>query len=329
MNCSPRTRLWTPLAAVLSVTLVAGLAVAARQQSHVADSAAEHARKELAFSVPTDPPKGKVHWFVEWDEALNEAKLRNVPVLAVLADDGIGFKTCNDQTYSTKNFMQWSDKVVLLAAHDGNSHETEKRKVDGKDVVWCKLFDAPCELHLKAFKKVHELFAKTAYTNPLHLFLGPDGAELTRCDGTGTTLATLQEKEHVASKDLGFSLTFAEYRDLMKKLRGIVDAREKTTQATAHAELGKLIAAEPKDPKDTKAKRTLKTAEMVKFVEQLRTWIVEEGDGLVRDADLFVRKKDFATARKLLGEIVRNFKGLPPAAAADKALAELPAPDKK
>ncbi len=291
----------------------------------------KRARAALRFELPPLRKPNEARWTGEWFAALEEATRRNVPVVAVLSDDvSAGFNTMKEAVYSTEEFARFTHRVVLLAAFDGKQHPAKPRVVDGREIAWCDLFDCPCDDHRAAFVRVRNDFAQREYWNPLHVFVSPAGKELTRAEGHVLTIDRLKEELAVASKALpGPSLTYVNYRDLLVRLRGLVDLREKKGHQWVDAELGKLLEAEQKAITNAPQQRVLVTAAMVAFVESLRSALLEEGDGLIEDASELIASGDVAGARKLLASVMRSFKGLPPSKAAELAFAKLPASEPK
>jgi hypothetical protein len=283
----------------------------------------ERARRELAFELPTDPGE-RPHWVGDWGFALDEAVLRNVPVVAILSDERSGFQTMRDAVYSRPEFAKFSRRCVLLAAFDGRNHGSKEREVDGRKVKWCDLFDCPCDDHVRAAVKVRNDFATREFWNPLHVFVTPAGQEVGRVEGHLTTQDQLDQELKRVRSTMGPGLDYDEYRELMLKLRAIVDQREKKSHASAHVELGRLLQAETRAEKDSGLKRVLKTPAMKAFVESLQARLLEEGEGLLEDADDLIRRRDPDGARKLLVRVQRSFRGLPPAEEAAKVLAKLP-----
>jgi hypothetical protein len=302
---------------------VAAAAVAAQQEEPVEGSLTRRARRELAFDVPPEPAIGQVRWLCNWFDAMEEARRRDVVVLAVLSDDkSSGFQTVRGAVYSQPEFVRFADRFVLLAAFDGASHGAKKREIDGREVEWCPLFDGLCDDHRQTYVKVKNTYAMREYWNPLQVFLDCQGVELGRVEGHFTTVDKLKEEHDLVTKGRGAGLAGREHRELLARLRGIVDARTKKGSAWAHRELAKLREAEAK-AKASGGKPVLVTAPMQEFVESLELALLDEGDGLLEDADELARRKDLAGARRLLVEIQRSFKGLAPAEDAVKALAEL------
>jgi len=309
------------LRAGLTVLWIAAAAFAAAAQGPTT----ERARRDLAFDVPPQIEEYNPRWLGDWSLALEEAERRNVPVVAMLSsDDSVGFNTVNTAVYSHPAFAAFSRRCVLLAALDGRKHGSSVRKVDGADVAWCDLFRCPCDDHVRTAVRVRNEFATREFWNPLHVFLSPQGAELGRVEGHEVRQPQLDEELARVQKTMGAGIAYDEYRELLLKLRAIVDGREKKGSASAHAELGRLLAAETKAEKDPGAKRLLKSAAMKNLVAALQSALILEGDGLLEDADDLVRERRFDDARRLLWRIQKSFKGLPPAADAAKALASLP-----
>ncbi len=305
----------------------AATAVIAATEARPQGATTLEARRRLEFDVPPFVRSDQARWVGDFDLALEEALRRNVPIVAVLSDDqSAGFKTVRESVYSQAGFPKFSRQCVLLAAFDGKAHPAKPRTVRGGEVPWCDLFDCPCDDHRSSFLRVRSAYATREYWNPLHVFVASDGVEVGRVESHLTTQRQLDDELARVRTTMRPSLDFEEYRVLLDRLRACVDQREKKGRGNVHDELGRMLAAETKAEKEGGARRVLKTAAMRKFVEELRASLVDEGQGLIEDADEMARARRFEEARKLLLHVRKSFRGLPPAAAAEKSLAGLPAP---
>jgi hypothetical protein len=282
------------------------------------------ARRVLAFEVPAVGSDDAPRWLCDWDVALEESARRNVPLVAVLCDEGSAFKTVTANVYSKPAFAAFSRKCVLLAAFSGRKHGQAARKVDGKPVNGCALFGGSCDDHQKSFTKVQERFATREFWFPLHVFVAADGTEQGRLEGHETTQAQLDDELERVRKPMGPGLDLGEYRDLLTKLKQLVDPREKRGAASVHGELGALLQAEARADQDAELKRPIRTPAMRRFVAELQSALVEEGEGRVDDAQARIAAGDAEAARKELLLVQKSFKQLAPGARATKLLESLP-----
>jgi len=260
------------------------------------------------------------HWRADWDAACNDARRRNCPLLVVFSDDqSVGLKTVDATIHSKPAFTTFSREVVLVIAFDGNQHPKSRRTTDGGEIDWCGRFDLPCDDHRRMHERMLEKYVTREYWNPIHLFLDGDGKELTRTEGHEIDQARLDHELARACRRLGPELGAGEYAELMKRIRAIVDGREKSGAAAAWRDLGELLAAEERAGRDG-GKGPLRTAGMVAYVDGLRAAIVEEGEIEVRRALARGAAGDAAGARTQLERLARSFKELAPGRAAAAAL---------
>ncbi|MBM4015014.1 MAG: hypothetical protein FJ293_08630 [Planctomycetes bacterium] len=287
------------------------------------------ARSLLEFALPPPRKITELRWTGDWNAALLEAERRNVPIVAVLSDDAsAGFQTVTKFVYSKPEFAAFSHDVVLVAAYGGGKHGATKRMVDGEEVEWCPLFDVPCDDHRASEVLVRNTFAQREFWNPLHVFVSCSGIELTRAEGHELRFDRLEEELKLATRERqGAWLSYRAWRELLERVAALLATRQKRGVAAVHLELGKWVAAEKKAVADPKLPRTLHTPAMVAWVEQLREALLEEAEGRIEDAVDAARAGQVTAARRLLGAIAREAKGLPPEKSAQAALAKLPAGD--
>ena len=290
------------------------------------------ARARLEFAVPPASPKERVRWVGDCDAALEEARRRNVPVVAILSDDqSSGFTTVSAAVYAKPKFAAFSRKCVLLIAFGGEAHASKLRQSgagsSAREEKWCGLFDVSCADHQRSHERVLRAYAMREYWNPLQVFLepeGPDGIERGRVEGHKTTQERLDEEFALVAEPMGPGLDFETYRELLVRLRALVDQREKKGHAVAYGELGKLEVAEERGTKDPSLPRPLRTAAMTAFVGELRRALLAEGDGLLEDAAVLARNGDPNGARKAYSAIEKSFRALDPGKKAAAALVSLP-----
>ncbi len=287
------------------------------------------ARSQLEIALPPPRKLSEPRWTGDWNAALLEAERRNVPILAVLSDDvSAGFQTVTRLVYSKPEFAEFSHDVVLVAAYGGSKHGATKRMVAGEEVEWCPLFDCPCDDHRASEVLVRNTFAQREFWNPLHVFVSCSGIELTRAEGHELRFDRLAEELKIATRERqGAWLPYRAWRELLERTAALLETRHKRGVAAVHLELGKWVAAEKKAAADPKMPRVLHTPAMVAWVEQLREALLEEAEGRIEDAVDAARAGQVTAARRLLGAIAREAKGLPLEKSAQAALAKLPAAD--
>lgn len=291
------------------------------------EKALAEAKRRLVVPVAVPETAGKLRWRADWEEGCAEARRRNCPLLIVYSDDkSVGLDSVEAAVYTKPAFADLCRDVVLLIAFDGTDHKSTPREVGGEKgaqkVAWCNRFDVACEEHRKLHQLVLERYVAREFWNPLHLFVDGDGNELGRAEGHDVDQARLDREYGKARRRVGAPLPAGEYAAVMKKLKGIVDGREKGGAAAADAELGSLVAAQERAGNDWKS-GPLKTKGMVDYVKQLRERIAAEGDALLKVAQARARRGDVAGARALLDQTARSFKELPAGKSARELLAQL------
>src|SRR5262249_38354890 len=287
------------------------------------DKALAEARRRLAVPGPAAEKAGKGRWRADWDEAADEARRRNCPVLIVdSVDHCVGLESVESTIYAKPAFAEMCRDVVLLIALEGNTHKSALREAGGEKVEWCSRFDVPCDEHRKLHQFVKERFISREFWNPLHLFLDAEGNELGRTEGSEIDQARLERELGKGRRRLGAALGLGDYTALMKKLKGIVDGREKNGAAAADSELGQLLTAQERATADP-ARGPLRTRGMVDYVNQLRDRIAAAGDAQVKVAQAKVRGGDVAAARALLDQTARSFRDLPAGKLAREQLAKI------
>jgi hypothetical protein len=314
----------------MAAIALAGVAAVAAAGARGVDEEKELAeiRRQLVVPVAPAPTAGKPRWRTDREEATNEARRRNCPLLVVFSDDkSKGLDAVEAAIYAKPAFVEFSRELVLLIALDGSSHKSSERDVGGARVAWCGRFDVPCEEHRQLHQWIYERFVLREYWNPLHLFLDAEGNELGRTEGHEIDQARLDRELAKTRRRLGPAIGAADYDKLMKRLKAIVDGRGRTGAAAADVELGELVAAQERSPepmKDEPARGSLRTAGMVEYVNRLRERIGAEGEAQVRVAEAKVRGGDVAGARALLEQTARSWRELPAGKRARDVLAKLP-----
>ena len=290
------------------------------QETTADDTALADVRRRLSVPVAEAADTKKPHWRADWDAACDEARRRNCPVVVVFSDDqSAGLATVDAAIHSRPAFAAFSREVVLVIAFGGTQHPKSRRTTDDGEIDWCGRFDVACDAHRRLHDLVQAKYVTREYWNPIHLFLDGDGKELTRAEGHEIDQARLDHELARARRRLGPGLGATEYAETMRRVKAIVDGREKDGAAGAWHELGDLLAAEERAGRDRSA-GPLRTAGMVAWVGQLRECIVEEGEIEVRRALARAAAGDAAGARTQLERLARSFKELAPGRAAAAAL---------
>lgn len=159
-----------------------------------------------------DYPQDGVYWAKSWYSAFEEAKLRNVPVLYVILDDGLAgcdemLKVCAD-----RRVIEASRSWVNIAANPQDKHLIET-DIDGKRVRTCERFwNVRCSSHVEGF--AYTMRFKQVESLPLTLFVKEGFMELGRVAGKVNATKLVDEMRFVLGKWPGNRLTADEWKDV-------------------------------------------------------------------------------------------------------------------
>ncbi|HKB15939.1 MAG TPA: hypothetical protein VKF62_07725, partial [Planctomycetota bacterium] len=157
-----------------------------------ADASAQGKRKAPA-SAPAKKPSSPIDWRPgTWESILQEAAVRNVPVLLAFVppEDGL-LRMLQNRLYRDDRFLAAVPDFICVLAVDA-----EHKPRDGGDPSKCAAFPTlTCADHVKLLKELFPLFAENGEMKlPLHVFLTPDGKEKER-------VGTPPEKDEGAARD--------------------------------------------------------------------------------------------------------------------------------
>ncbi len=140
--------------------------------------AAQGKRKSSA-SAP--PKKVSIDWRPgAWESILEEAAIRNVPVLLAFVPPEVGLlRELQNRLYRDDRFLAATADCVCVLAVDA-----EHKPREGGDPSKCAEFPTvACADHVKVLKELFPQFAKDGEMRlPLHVLLSPDGKERERVE---------------------------------------------------------------------------------------------------------------------------------------------------
>ena len=253
----------------------------------------------------------KLRWIGSYQKALAEAKLRNVPVFVLLAEDSNpGLSSMLGKVFFLESFRnEAEDSIVPLIAMKGVDPAGEMSEVDGKEIKICEYFDVPCEEHDESFKQLWKGKVFRSYWGPIMILLRPDGSEILRIEGNKHDQARVLREIGFAVEDVGKGLGEREYRRQMDRLVRARQLRDKGQIQKALKEIARLRGA------GTAGFDALATREeeRIDAVGQLELKLALEAAAAAGSG---------RTTGKLR-EISRTYAGLPTAKAAQEALDNL------
>jgi hypothetical protein len=274
----------------------------------------------LALSVLSayaKPPVDGVHWAKTWEDAVKEAKERNVPIMVTFHKDNCPRCTGMDSSvYNQKEFIAASRRWVNVYCNKDTGHGTVK--IDGKEM--CKLCPSiTCDDHVKC----DQGSGSGAYFNgtigtPATVWADSSGKKIDSNQG-GMSSKQLLEKMAEAEKAQGPGLDEASYAFLTDNLAA---GEKATTDGKTKDAIDAYTGIVKQMGKNPAAKTWVEKAQSAldKLVEGAKARIEEAAKA--KDGG------DFAKAKELLKAVQTEFKGQPVAKDADKAMAEVVAAEK-
>jgi thioredoxin-related protein len=263
------------------------------------------------------PPVDGIHWAKSWDEAIKEAKERNVPILVTFHKDNCPRCTGMDSSvFNQKDFIAASRRWVCVYCNKDTGHGTVK--VDGKDM--CKICPSiTCEEHVKCDQDSGsgKYFNGTIGT-PATVWADQTGKKIGDNQG-GMSSKQLLEKLAEAEKQVGPGLDEDAYSMLQDKLA----AGEK---AAADGNVKDAVEAYASAVKSMAKNAAAKT--WVDKAQAALDKLAEAAKKKIEEATAAKDAGDFAKARELLKAVLADFKGQPVAKEAEKAMADVAAAEK-
>lgn len=249
---------------------------------------------------PLQKSREMIVWDSNYEEALKEARERNVPVMIAFIQDG---EEANERIvnnfYTQKDFVLMTRKFINLLACRGteSDHGSIRVKQNGKWVRICKKFGSiTCLEHQEVERQAFLDYMPDGFVKtPQHLFCSPDGKVLEKIidvplleDFLGTMLAVLER--------VGRGLSREEYSQLRENFKNGEKAFRKEKYGEAIDFYNRVIGTGFKTPWVDRAK------EEVKRIDALGR------EKLVRVKELIEGEK-YLEAWKLLEAVEADFTG--------------------
>ena len=253
----------------------------------------------------------KLRWVGSLAKAKAEARLRNVPILVLLAEDqNPGLSGMLGKVFFQQSFANAvRDSIVPMIAMKGLDHDGAEELIDGEMVKICKFFSLPCKEHDESFELLWSGKVHRSYWGPIMLFLRPDGSEILRIEGNQHGQERILEEVRYAAEEVGPGLSEKTYRTQIDRVAMAREFRERGQVQKALRELLKLKSAG--------------TEGFIEFERRELERIDEEGRTALSATLELARSGKRTKAIAELRELIRTYAGLPTQEQADAALRQL------
>ena len=96
-------------------------------------------------------PGQGIDWKGDWDEAVKEAKARNVPIMFVAHTDNVPACTeMAEKSFTDKKVLAKAQYFVFVIAHRATGHGDTERAVGREKKTLCnRYYTIPCSVHVK------------------------------------------------------------------------------------------------------------------------------------------------------------------------------------
>jgi len=221
----------------------------------------------------------------------------------------------DSSVYANKDFVAASKRWVNVYCSKDSGHGTEKVG----DQEMCKLHPSiKCEDHVACNTSAGGKYFSGTFRAPATVWCMPDGKEIGKVQG-GMSAKQLIEKMGEAEKAVGPGLDSDSYEFLVDKLATGDKAATDGKVKDAVDAYGAAMKACGKNP----AAKTW-TDKAQAAIDKL----VEGAKAKIEEATAAKDAGEFAKARELLKSVQADFKGLPVAKDAEKAMADVAAAEK-
>ena len=237
-------------------------------------------------------------WGGEWEEALEEAQRRNVPLMVAFVMDG---EEANDRVVSglhqDAQFQGALQRAIAVIA-SRDTHKPKEQKIKGKSVSVCSKFGfIKCSVHRRLEQAIRPLlFPDGRVQTPMHVVLLPDETEVGRVhdvNGTGVYVDLLKK----AQKKLGGrGLTRKEFRrslELLQVAKKALGDTDFLAAGTALDQLEKMATGTP----------------VGKEASAIRSSWNKAGMAIATDAEQLAEKGEWVEALRRVRDGGRAFKG--------------------
>jgi len=239
-------------------------------------------------------------WTGTFDDALEEAARRNVPVVVgFIMDDEEANDRIVSGLYQDPVFHRSLERAIPIVAAM-QIHKPKEEKVDGKSVSVCSKFGrVTCGTHRKVEQRVRTTFFPTGKVNaPTHFVILPDETIVATLRDVFAADAMVAAIKTARKKLGGRGLSDKEYRRSVELLADSQKALEGSNYAAAGialTELEKLANGTP----------------IGKEAEAVRAGLTKAGQKIGARADALASKGEWVEALRIVGEGATAFKGTP------------------
>ncbi|MCE9582652.1 MAG: hypothetical protein K8T20_09185 [Planctomycetes bacterium] len=242
------------------------------------------------------PPE--VRYAGTWNEAVVEAKERNVPIVIVFVKQDADGGAVERFVLGSTEFIAASKKWITIYC---NRDEGQPTKKVGEKVVSTVTPRLTVEAHIAAWKEIAPKFLKGEDpATPTVVWCGTDETEIGRLEGKMTSRELLLKLAE-ASKKTGPGLDGDDYGEAIEHLAAGDAASSDNKIGDAVREFGEVMKLE-KEP----------GSKVV--VERARTGLNrmnDSGKATYSKAMECVAAEDYTRAKKMLMDVLTNFAGLP------------------
>lgn len=163
-------------------------------------------------------------WAESWDQAVEEAMVRNVPIFISIQQDNNPACTAMEGAFRDGSFIKGIQRVVPVVANGEVGHGTREMKIGGQKVAMCKIYEGiKCDAH-SACNVVAGMFFKGEFGLPSQVWVKYDEKSETRVkeifrvtgpNGTGQQGASdiLKDMERALGNIVGKSISRKEFLD--------------------------------------------------------------------------------------------------------------------
>lgn len=252
----------------------------------------------VALLTSVLPAQGVAWWAGTWDDAVEDARRRNVPLIVAFVMDN---EEANDRVvaglYKDDAFIKATERAVAILACP-NTHKPIEQKINGKNMRVCSKFGhATCEAHKQMEMEVRLTFWPDGrVATPTHIIVLPDDTKVGMLSDVMPTGSYVSALKTGRTKLGGRGLTRVEYAQAIE----LLEQAKAAIAADDYAGSVALLA--------TFDKRTMGTP-LAEDALAVRTALGEKGVGLVARAEAAAGSGDWIGALRLLRGGMAAFRG--------------------
>jgi len=243
-----------------------------------------------------------VGWVESWDQAVEEAEYRNVPIFITVQQDNNPGCTAMEGAFRDGSFIKAIQRCVPLVANGEIGHGTKDVKIGGTKVAMCRIYDGiKCDHH-SACNVVTGMFFKGEFGLPSQIWVKFDAKSETRVKELFRVTASqgepqsagelLKDMERALGNIVGKSLSRKEYLDGKKLIQ-----------------LGNEHFAKNEFKKSIDAFKKLKESKSERFAKQGENALTElqmAGKTMVENA-VAASPTDPKGAKEILNKVIKEF----------------------